>query len=391
MDAAKAFGPTGKTGKELHEAATEAVRGGYDHRSGGSPPLRLRAAAKEHAKVSGAKTFNQHFEHEHWHAEQARQDRDPVRSTMHAAMRLAHANAQGTAKSETEEKPMIFAPPGTGMMARTVFRNAKCDDCLHFDAQKGLTGVCMIGQQPANCGEGDYPLMGFAPLEMGGGPNIPARLVQPLSDATHVPLVRSIVSKLEEAIRHGCPMHATKAISEGDCKCRNVSKTIAADAFWENLPNRTRAVTKREDADAFVFRAMGVEPPATPQAPAISKPKKTKNAPAIPSDQMGKSVEEGLDELEGLVGGAVSKSEEHSHGMMAHPGPIASRHSSEYKNPLHQRMGKVAESHGAGHHVSKEGVFHLHSDYTHKDHPGKLFVEHAPVHNMKQLGEHLGY
>lgn len=52
-----------------------------------------------------------------------------------------------------------------GVFAQTVPANSKCSGCVHYDRNRGRTGVCVIGLQPSSCGDGsNSALTGYAPL-----------------------------------------------------------------------------------------------------------------------------------------------------------------------------------------------------------------------------------
>lgn len=174
--------------------------------------------------------------------------------------------------------------PGQGLLATTVVRNSKCDGCLHFGVEKGIAGVCTIGDQPSTCGDGFRPERGYAPLVLGGGPNIPggplAYLVQPLGEA-YFPVVKSIYDDLAKAASFGCALHGSRGFGvEKVCTCGEIYRSSIVAQLWDRLPNRTRvAVESREALAEFVGKALN--------SYGIGKPKKvsTKKAPFVPKNE----------------------------------------------------------------------------------------------------------
>jgi len=161
---------------------------------------------------------------------------------------------------------MLLGISGQGMLSRTVFPNRKCESCLHYEANKSMSGVCAVGQQPAGCGTGSDPLRSFAPYT----PQTPKSLIEHLGDK-HLGMVKSIVSDLQTLMRSHCPRHSDGGgfYSEEACRCGTVARSLVCDGFWQKLPNRVRAVTTREEADEFVMRAMT---PVAPSSDAAKTP-----------------------------------------------------------------------------------------------------------------------
>lgn len=305
-----------------------------------------------------------------------------------------------------------YGLPGHGLLARTVTRNSKCERCLHFESQKGLTGVCTISLQPAGCGDGDYPTMGFAPVDR-AGPDADANgLVEPLGSAPHhEEALKAIVAQLAEESRYGCVMHSQSSdLFRGEtCSCLGVKSKDVADALWLSLHNRTRAVTTREQLEAYVEKTMEsvyAPPGAAKRPPRVYLPgvhspdspvrqlrglKKKAAEPAVAA----KSVEDGIAELEALF--SKGPGDPRTHTLLSgsgHGGSVSrkldepSPHPRSYKDPQHQKWGKIAEEHGAGHHVDGEGRFHLHTSYSDAQ-GGGTHREH--ITSTRHLMEHLGY
>ncbi len=151
-----------------------------------------------------------------------------------------------------------------GQLAQTVQPNAKCAGCLHFNKDRGPTGVCEIGTRPAVCGDGNSPVIGYAPVDRltPEYPIVMAPVAQARSkDAPlfvvpvqvlgeeHAQMVKSIEHELVSQVQSRCSLH--QQMSKGgngfvsvhtpshlmSCSCTPVSSSVIAKSVMSRLSN----------------------------------------------------------------------------------------------------------------------------------------------------------
>ncbi len=163
-----------------------------------------------------------------------------------------------------------------GQMAQTVAPNPKCESCLHYNSQRGASGVCEIGLRPITCGDGDMPSMGYAPVASigpdtagthspngqapiqpgkhkvptaathsrnGGQLEVVAMQVHALGEE-HVEMVKSIAREYSTVCRQhdrtASMVPSASALNPTGCACRRASDAVVARAFAKSLTNRER-------------------------------------------------------------------------------------------------------------------------------------------------------
>lgn len=151
-----------------------------------------------------------------------------------------------------------------GQLAQSVQPNPKCESCLHYDAQRGLTGVCQVGLRPAICGEGEAPLIGFAPAHKvspnvllahatGGGaaeqasPTTKiAMRVMALGEES-VEMVKSDIMRLQDL--GACAIHAARTIAyvpheaaQAVCTCSTPRLSQLVKSLEASLTNYQKAM-----------------------------------------------------------------------------------------------------------------------------------------------------
>lgn len=167
-----------------------------------------------------------------------------------------------------------------GQIAQTVTPNPKCESCLHYNAQRGASGVCEIGLRPIVCGDGTMPDMGYAPVSAigpsiggthapngqapiqsgknlipdsalynrggngGGEAQIVAMQVVALNEE-HVDMVKSLDRQLAFTCRnHERSSSSRPAVAalhnQNDCTCKSASTRHVARALVKTLTNRVR-------------------------------------------------------------------------------------------------------------------------------------------------------
>ena len=153
--------------------------------------------------------------------------------------------------------------PNYGQLAQTVQPNPKCGGCLHYEPQRGDTGVCATGLRPWTCGDGTAPSMGYAPFSVSAVPNpndlasSPAQAMSlgagqvPIQTVVlgeeHAHLVKSMTTELEQSSTLGCHMHrhgrgmgqtSLNVPTDSMCTCKSVSNSSVLAAIKPYLPNR---------------------------------------------------------------------------------------------------------------------------------------------------------
>lgn len=184
--------------------------------------------------------------------------------------------------------------PIYGQMAQTVAPNSKCESCLHYNSQRGPTGVCEIGLRPATCGDGDMPSIGYAPVHsigpsspgthapVGQAPMQPGKMLVPSSalyrrygvdngpvpmaivclGEEHAEMVKSIVRENTTLCHsHSRGSSATPAVNamlsmrQPGCACRTPSDFAVRKSFEKRLNNFQRVALQDHQDDylqAFV-------------------------------------------------------------------------------------------------------------------------------------------
>lgn len=166
--------------------------------------------------------------------------------------------------------------PVIGQVARTVTPNPKCQGCMHYDSQRGRTGICEIGLSPSICGDGVNPTIGYAPMTTQGptlfdvhAPNAGTPQQGPMPVAAirimvlgeeHANMVKSEYHRIKQEnacrscseVRKGTVTQFS--INEG-CKCKPVKMSAIVETLEKSLSNFELAVLgdqKHSFASTFV-------------------------------------------------------------------------------------------------------------------------------------------
>jgi hypothetical protein len=181
-----------------------------------------------------------------------------------------------------------------GLVSQEVQPNLKCRGCFHFQPQQGKLGVCVVGLQPWNCGEGDSPQTGYSPVDgpaaiadeanapVARAAEVDVQEVAPMYSRVantampikwdvlgeeHVSMAKGLADEWSARQRVFCPLHqgsggaaqGTGAFNAGYalCKCQPVNRGDIAKSIAANLSNRARHLLDMDDVRYFVDGALG--------------------------------------------------------------------------------------------------------------------------------------
>ena len=169
--------------------------------------------------------------------------------------------------------------------AQSVTPNPKCEGCLHYSAQQGPTGVCLIGLRPWLCGDGLSPAIGYAPLtsqipENPGDQAPNASVVGGSNENTlmftgattvlgdeHAMMAKSLYADAQSLIQKSCSLHSQHTPVQGQsnqyapifqaCTCADVDMRQVAKSLKDQLPNHLRVKVTDADIANFVKEHVG--------------------------------------------------------------------------------------------------------------------------------------
>lgn len=173
--------------------------------------------------------------------------------------------------------------PTYGILATTVNPNPKCEGCLHYAANQGPTGVCQLGLRPFNCGDGDAPRIGYAPVVATGPDTAPDAVTsvqapvvsgEPSREVAqktvflgeeYVGLAKSMYEEMARESSANCPLHQQRSVGSGQsnlacatmlkCTCAPVDEQSLVKAFSASLSNALRHELDEQAIIAFVRKA----------------------------------------------------------------------------------------------------------------------------------------
>lgn len=173
-----------------------------------------------------------------------------------------------------------------GVIAQEVSPNPKCNNCLHFEGNRGTVGLCVIGLRPWLCGDGDNQIAGFSPLD-GQKPTEPGNVaasgqanagvdtlqVVPMSLTVlgdeHAVMTKSIHDELDAIQKKVCPLHQntttmksySQSVGVQVCKCKRIASKAIATKLFKALENKERVHVNEDDVLFFVRGIrQGMEP-----------------------------------------------------------------------------------------------------------------------------------
>ena len=138
-----------------------------------------------------------------------------------------------------------------GVMSQHVSANPKCEGCIHYDHNRGTSGVCTIGLQPFTCGDGSTPTIGYGPVARlsptfqppaprgayandSGKDNVAIAMRLVVLGEEHAEMVKSIQASVLEM--PGMQDHAY------NMQTQRAAAAHTADRFCKSLTNKERFV-----------------------------------------------------------------------------------------------------------------------------------------------------